>query len=98
MVTPAKHGKGKQEGNQNEDKTPDERRSAVTWAQRLKRVFNIDVEICEQCGGAVKVIACIEDKQVIDKILSHLMKKDGLPLPPDTRPEARAPPQTSLFG
>ena len=52
---------------------------AKTWAQRLKRVFNIDVEICEQCGGAVKVIACIEDKQVIDKILSHLIKKDGLP-------------------
>ncbi len=43
-------------------------------------------------------IACIEDQQVIDKILSHLMKKDRQPLPPDALPEARAPPQTSLFG
>ena len=70
LVTPAKRGKGKQKGNQNEDKTLDERRAAMTWAQRLKRVFNIDVEICSHCGGAVKVIACIEDQQVIDKIPS----------------------------
>jgi len=97
-VTPAKRGKGKQRGDLKEDKTPDERRSAMTWAQRLKRVFNIDVEICSHCGGAVKVIACIEDQQVIDKILSHLKKKDGLPLSPDPLPEAKAPPQTSLFG
>jgi hypothetical protein len=64
----------------------------MTWAQRLKRVFNNDVEICSRCGGAVKVIACIEDQQVIDKILSHLKKKDGLPLSPDALSEARAPP------
>lgn len=24
----------------------------MTWAQRLKRVFNIDVKICRVCGGA----------------------------------------------
>ncbi len=44
---------------------------------RLKRVFNIGVETCAQCGGSVKVIAdtsdrCIEDQVVIDKILLHL--------------------------
>ncbi len=71
---------------------------AITWAQRLKRVFNIDVETCTHCGGSVKVIACIEDQQVIDKILSHLKKKDGLTSPPDALPETRAPPQASLFG
>jgi len=92
-VTPAKRGKSKQRGDLKEDKTPEERRAAMTWAQRLKRVFKIDVETCAHCGGAVKVIACIEDQQVIDKILSHLKKKDGLPLPPDALPEARAPPQ-----
>jgi hypothetical protein len=53
------------------------------------------VEICSRCGGAVKVIAdtsdrCIEDQQVIDKILSHLKKKEGLPLSPDALPEASA--------
>ncbi|MFT5543714.1 MAG: hypothetical protein ACI96N_002924, partial [Arenicella sp.] len=31
---------------------------------------------CEQCGGAVKVIASIEDPLVIQKILSHLNTKN----------------------
>jgi len=40
----------------------------MTWAQRLKRVFDIDIETCPACGGAVKVIACIEDPVVIKRI------------------------------
>ena len=32
----------------------------MTWAQRLKRVFGIEIETCEQCVGAVKVIASID--------------------------------------
>jgi hypothetical protein len=45
----------------------------MTWAQRLKRVFGIEIESCEQCGGAVKIIASIEDPQVIGRILEHLV-------------------------
>jgi hypothetical protein len=37
----------------------------MTWAQRLQRVFGIDVEPCPSCGGAVRIIACIEDPDVI---------------------------------
>lgn len=68
----------------------------MTWAQRLKRVFNIDIETCGQCGGAVKVIASIEDPLVIQKILSHLNTKNDkvVELLP---PQSRAPPQISLF-
>jgi hypothetical protein len=40
--------------------------------QRLKRVFNIDIEQCELCSGRVKVVACIEDPVVIDQIQQHL--------------------------
>ncbi|MCR4298389.1 MAG: hypothetical protein NUV75_06515 [Gallionella sp.] len=40
----------------------------MTWSQQLKRVFNIDIETCRQGGGAVKVIACIDDPAVIEKI------------------------------
>ena len=54
------------------DKTAVERHAAITWAQRLKRVFNIDIEICEHCGGAVKIIASIEDPPAIKTILAHL--------------------------
>ena len=39
----------------------------MTWAQRLKRVFNIDVEICRECGGASKVVACIEEPPMMPR-------------------------------
>lgn len=44
----------------------------MTWAQRLKCVFAIEIEKCGQCGGTVRVIASIEDPDVIEKILKHL--------------------------
>ena len=75
-----------------EERTVVERRAGMTWAQRLKRVFGIDIEVCSACGGAMKIVACIEDPDVIDKILSHLEKKltsaNGIQLPP-----SRASPQ-----
>lgn len=45
---------------------------SMTWAQRLKRVFAIEIEKCEKCGGMMKIIACIEDAEVIEIILKHL--------------------------
>jgi hypothetical protein len=44
----------------------------MTWAKRLKRVFNIDIETCSNCGGDVRIIASIEDPAVIQKILAYL--------------------------
>ena len=65
-MTPAKRGKGSKKGAEAQDeKTPAQCHVAMTWAQRLKRVFNIDVETCRVCGGAAKGIACIEDPVVI---------------------------------
>jgi len=68
----------------------------MTWAQRLKRVFNIDVETCRVCGGAAKVIACVEDPVVIKTILAHLEKK--APLESEVQmPENRVSPQVCLL-
>jgi hypothetical protein len=30
----------------------------MTWAQRLKRVFQIAIETCPDCGGTRRVFAC----------------------------------------
>jgi len=38
----------------------------------LKRVFDIDIEQCSQCGGALTIIAAIENPDVIAKILAYL--------------------------
>jgi len=45
---------------------------AMSWAQRLKRVFNIDAEACRVCGAAARLIDWIEYPVVIRKILNHL--------------------------
>ncbi len=66
------------------------------WAQRLKRVFNIDIETCSECGGAVKIIASIEDPAVIRKILAHLGEK-ATPAGRGMLPQCRAPPRTGLL-
>ena len=68
----------------------------MTWAQRLKRVFSIDIEVCGRCGGSVRVIACIEDQNIIDRILAHLRDREqDIPtLLPLLTPPPRAPPET----
>ncbi len=48
-------------------------------AQRLTRVFGIDIETCSACGGAVRIIACIEDPEMIEKILTRLDAKAAEP-------------------
>ena len=50
----------------------EERRGKMSWAMRLKRVFNIDITVCKHCQGPVRIIACIQDRQVINKILAHI--------------------------
>src|SRR5262245_28050999 len=47
----------------------------VPWHFSNDHAFDIDIENCPNCGGALKIIAAIEDLPVIIKIVSHL----GLP-------------------
>jgi hypothetical protein len=64
-----------------------ERPNRITWAQLLRRVFPLDLEHCQNCGGALKIIAAIEDPAVIVKILTHL----ELPARAPPRAPARPP-------
>jgi hypothetical protein len=75
--------------------TPAEHWASITWTQRLKRFFNIDIETCRVCSGAVNVIACSEGPAVIEKILTHLNEK-AASAGTGLLPENRAPPQAGL--
>jgi hypothetical protein len=58
----------------------------ISWAQLLKRVFDIDMQHCPNCGaGELKIIAAILERPVIEKILTHL----GLDPQPPPRGRAR---------
>ena len=58
----------------------------LSWAKLLKRVFNLDLEHCPNCGGRLRIIAAILEQPAIEKILTHL----GL--------QARVPPRAPARG
>ncbi len=76
-VTPARRGKELKKVANSDPRTPAESHAAracpasaasalgMTWAQRLKRVFNIDIEVCSRFGSSVRVIACIEVQDIM---------------------------------
>ena len=59
-------------------------RAAMTWAQRLRRVFAIDITRCPRCGGPLRVLAVITDPRVVAAILAH-MESRAARAPPPTR-------------
>ena len=72
---------GKSEQTASEPGCAHSRPVRISWARLLKRVFQIDLEHCPNCGGELKIIAAILAAPVIERILTHL----GL--------QARAPPR-----
>ena len=57
------------------------------WADLLRRIFAIDILACPDCGGRLRLLATIEDRAVVEKILTHL----GLPADPPCPSPARTP-------
>jgi hypothetical protein len=62
----------------------------MTWMQRLRRVFDIDLRYCPRCGGPVRVIAAVTEPALITRFLQHLDPRDG------AAGGARAPPALRL--
>jgi hypothetical protein len=60
------------------------------WADLMRRTFGFDVLECPRCGGRLRLVATIEQRQVIGRILAHLGLPTDLPAPWP----ARAPPQS----
>ena len=65
----------------------------MEWARLLKRVFKIDVSVCPDCGGQMKIIACLTDTESIRRYL----KGADLPTEPPRIAPARSPPQEEMF-
>ena len=63
----------------------------LSWAQRLKRVFNIDITLCPLCGGRLRVIEDVTNPDLIRKILAHIQKQA-----PPRKPPARANAHSTL--
>jgi hypothetical protein len=70
------------------DSAPPPRKKNYSWSELLKRVFEIDIFVCERCGGPVRVIAAIQEPKTVQKILNYL----GLPSRPPPITPARSEP------
>jgi hypothetical protein len=75
--------------------TPEERAPAhvrANWARLIRKVYEVDPLLCPECGGTMKIIAFIEDPDVIFRILKHLnmLEKD------EENAAARGPPEAVL--
>jgi hypothetical protein len=55
------------------------------WAELLRQIFEVDPLRCPACGAAMRIVAVITQRAVIDRMLDHLRR---------TREAARAPPGT----
>ena len=60
----------------------------ASWADLMRRAFEVDVLACQRCGGRLRLIALIEASAVARRILTHL----ALPADVPTPALARAPP------
>ncbi len=97
-VTPAHRGRGAATlpvsgADPTKPSTP--RHVAMCWARRLKRVFGVEIESCMCCGGELKIIASIEEPQLIAKILSHLERAGAEQSQSELPLVARGPPAPS---
>ena len=59
-----------------------------TWARLIHKVYEVDPLECPKCKGPMRVIALIDDKTVIRKILTHL----GLSVPQTAARKGPGPP------
>ena len=54
---------------------PVRRHAPMTWMQRLKPVFAIEIERCWRCGEKLLCVASIEEPALIERILAHLKQR-----------------------
>ena len=57
------------------DHSPEGRALRRSWAQLIKRVYEVDPLVCPSCGSEMKVIAFITEHDVVDAILRHLERR-----------------------
>jgi hypothetical protein len=59
------------------------------WRELIKKVWEADPLICPTCSREMRIVALIDQREVIGRILRHLgLWEEGVPLHP-----ARAPPE-----
>ena len=58
---------------------PGVERGDELWARLIRRIFEVDPMVCNNCGGEMRIISVILEHKVINKILGHFARKGITP-------------------
>jgi len=47
-------------------------KASSSWAAMIKRVYEVDPLVCHKCGGAMKIVAFIQQQKEINKLCDNL--------------------------
>ncbi len=73
------------------------RKCRLTWAALIKCVYEVDPLKCPKCGGEMRIVAFIEEKTLIEKILRHYkIWQDRKPHPPPKSPPNQLIPHVTV--
>jgi hypothetical protein len=64
------------------------------WARLIQKIYNVNPLVCSKCSGSMRIIAFIEDEQLVKKILMHLGLWEVKRKPP---PCANGPPADTII-
>ena len=64
------------------------------WARLIQKIYEVDPLTCPKCKGRMRIIAFIDDADVVKKILKHLGLWVQKARPP---PKANSPPMASEY-
>jgi len=72
------------------DEPPAITRRKAAWARLIQKVYKVDPLACVNCGSNMRIIALIDDVDVVERILKHLKVRD--PQPDTLTPAGPDPP------
>ena len=64
------------------------------WARLIQKIYNVNPLLCPKCSGFMRIIAFIEDEQLVKKILKHLALWNVKRKP---TPRANGPPTEAII-
>ena len=54
------------------DETAVDARRKANWARLIQKVYEVDPLECPNCGATMRIIALIDDADIVERILKHL--------------------------
>ena len=64
------------------------------WARLIQKIYKVNPLLCPKCSGSMRIIAFIEDEQLVKKILKHLALWNVKRKP---TPRANGPPTEAII-